>query len=131
MPLFTVKTLTGEFVYEAEDEEQARRLGSDGGRVILGIEEIVGGNASDADVRTDDYRDVTPTESDAMTEREDSPTVAPTDADGNAIGGGPRLQRAADFSAGADVPKVETRDADSGEVIEQWTPVDSPPRDAP
>lgn len=40
MAKFQVDTLSGSFVFDAADEEQARRLGQDGGRIVVKITEL-------------------------------------------------------------------------------------------
>lgn len=40
MSKFQVNTLSGSFVFDAEDAEQARRLGKDGGRIVVSVDQL-------------------------------------------------------------------------------------------
>jgi hypothetical protein len=40
MAKFQVDTLSGVFIFDADSEEQARRLGQDGGRIVVKISEL-------------------------------------------------------------------------------------------
>lgn len=53
MPKFQVDTLSGTFLFDARDEDQARRLGQDGGRIVVKIEQL----DDDSDDASDDAPD--------------------------------------------------------------------------
>lgn len=44
MPKFQVDTLSGTFIFDADSEEQAHRLGKDGGRIVVKVSELESDN---------------------------------------------------------------------------------------
>jgi hypothetical protein len=53
MPKFQVDTLSGTFLFDARDADQARRLGQDGGRIVVKIEQLDDDEESAAPIESD------------------------------------------------------------------------------